>query len=39
LRNPHYHLHSDTAETLNYTFLADVVSGLAQTILALDQGD
>jgi Zn-dependent M28 family amino/carboxypeptidase len=39
LRNPHYHLRSDTAETLNYNFLADVVSGLAQTILAMDQID
>ena len=36
LRNPHYHIASDTAETLNYEFLADVVAAIYDAILALD---
>jgi Zn-dependent M28 family amino/carboxypeptidase len=39
LRNPHYHLGSDMADTLNYGFLADVVCGLTRTIRAMDQMD
>lgn len=35
LRNPNYHLPSDTADTLNYTFLADVVLGLCATVKTL----
>lgn len=37
LRNPHYHLPSDTPETLNYEFLARVVEGLSATIQDLDR--
>jgi Zn-dependent M28 family amino/carboxypeptidase len=37
LRNPHYHLPSDTPETLNYDFLARVVEGLCATIQDLDR--
>jgi len=36
LRNPHYHLSSDTPETLNYTFLANVVAGIAGAVQAVD---
>jgi Zn-dependent M28 family amino/carboxypeptidase len=36
LRNPHYHLSSDTPETLNYTFLANVVAGIAGAVQAID---
>ena len=39
LRNPHYHLPSDTPETLNYDFLARVVDGIQATVLALDSSD
>lgn len=35
-RNPHYHLPSDSAETLNYDFLAEVVRGLYHAVRALD---
>jgi Zn-dependent M28 family amino/carboxypeptidase len=37
LRNPHYHLLSDTPETLNYEFLAKVVEGISGAVLELDQ--
>ncbi len=37
LRNPHYHLPSDTPETLNYEFLALVVKGLCATVQELDR--
>lgn len=37
LRNPHYHLPSDTPETLNYEFLAKVVEGISATMLQIDQ--
>jgi Zn-dependent M28 family amino/carboxypeptidase len=36
LRNPHYHLPSDTPDTLNYNFLAHVVDGIRATVLELD---
>jgi len=36
LRNPHYHLPSDTPDTLNYDFLARVVDGIHAAVLALD---
>lgn len=36
LRNPHYHLPSDRPETLNFTFLTDVVSGVLAAVHALD---
>ncbi len=36
LRNPHYHLPSDTDSTINYTFLAEVVAGVYSAVLALD---
>lgn len=36
LRNPHYHLPSDTPDTLNYDFLARVVDGIRTTVLELD---
>ncbi|MBM4168668.1 MAG: M20/M25/M40 family metallo-hydrolase [Ignavibacteria bacterium] len=39
LRNPHYHLASDTADTLNYVFLRNVVQGVYAAILALDDTD
>jgi len=39
LRNPHYHLPSDTPDTLNYDFLARVVDGIHATVLALDSFD
>lgn len=37
LRNPNYHLPSDTADTLNYSFLADVVYGLCTAVKKFDQ--
>ncbi len=37
LRNPHYHLPSDLAETLSYEFLAEVVNGVYSAVLALDR--
>jgi hypothetical protein len=37
LRNPHYHQPTDTSQTLNYEFLAQVVLGVAEAIRELDQ--
>jgi hypothetical protein len=37
LRNPHYHVTTDTAESLNYDFLAEVVAGVLGVVKALDQ--
>jgi Zn-dependent M28 family amino/carboxypeptidase len=37
LRNPHYHKESDTVETLNFNFFAEVVDGVYAAVLALDQ--
>jgi Zn-dependent M28 family amino/carboxypeptidase len=39
LRNPHYHLPSDTPDTLNYDFLARAVDGVHAAVLALDSID
>lgn len=39
LRNPHYHLPSDTPQTLNYEFLAEVVAGLFAAVLTIDRLD
>jgi len=36
LRNPHYHASTDTADTLNYEFLANVVDAVYAAVLALD---
>ncbi len=36
LRNPNYHTPDDTAEKLNYGFLAEVVLGLCDALLMLD---
>jgi Zn-dependent M28 family amino/carboxypeptidase len=36
LRNPHYHKESDTPDTLNYAFLANVVSAVYAAIQSLD---
>ena len=36
LRNPHYHSSTDTADTLNYDFLARVVDAVYAAVLALD---
>ena len=38
LRNPHYHSPTDTADTLNFEFLAKVVDAVYAAVLALDQG-
>lgn len=38
LRNPHYHLPSDTFDTLNYEFLSEVVCGVFNAVVTLDQG-
>lgn len=35
-RNPHYHMASDSAETLNYDFLAEVARGVYCAVRALD---
>ena len=35
-RNPHYHMPSDSPETLNYEFLAEVVRGVYCAVRALD---
>lgn len=35
-RNPHYHRAGDTAATLNYDFLAEVVAGMCEAVIALD---
>jgi Zn-dependent M28 family amino/carboxypeptidase len=37
LRNPHYHEKSDTADTLNYDNMAEIVNGLRAVIFALDK--
>jgi hypothetical protein len=37
LRNPHYHRESDTADTLNYTFLAEVIALVYSAVLTLDE--
>lgn len=39
LRNPHYHMPSDTADTLNYDFLAEVVMGLYFVVTQWDAQD
>jgi Zn-dependent M28 family amino/carboxypeptidase len=36
LRNPHYHSSTDTADTLNYRFLAGVIDAVHAAVLALD---
>ncbi len=36
LRNPYYHKETDTADTLNYSFLAEVVDAVYAAVLALD---
>ena len=36
LRNPHYHSSTDTANTLNYEFLANVVEAVYAAVLSLD---
>lgn len=36
LRNPHYHLPTDTPDTLNFQFLEDVVQGVVATVVAMD---
>ncbi len=36
LRNPHYHQPSDTADTLNYAFLAEVIVGVYAAVLTID---
>ena len=38
-RSPHYHGPSDTPDTLNYESFAEVVKGLYQAILELDEGE
>jgi len=35
LRNPHYHRRSDSAETLNYEFMARVVDTVVETVKQL----
>jgi len=37
LRNSHYHRASDTDDTLNYIFLAEVVKGMFHAVLELDK--
>jgi hypothetical protein len=37
LRNPHYHRRSDTAVTLDFSFMADVVTAVAYTAAQLAQ--
>jgi Zn-dependent M28 family amino/carboxypeptidase len=36
-RNSHYHMHTDTADTLDYTSMAHVVLGLRQAVLDLSR--
>jgi Zn-dependent M28 family amino/carboxypeptidase len=36
LRNPHYHSATDTVQTLNFEFLANVVAAVHAAVLALD---
>ena len=38
-RSRHYHSHSDTPETLNYEAFAEVVKGLYQAVVELDEGE
>ena len=38
-RNPHYHLPSDRPETLDYGFMAELVSSLEKALEALARGD
>ncbi|MCH7921972.1 MAG: M20/M25/M40 family metallo-hydrolase [Nitrospinae bacterium] len=38
-RSPHYHGPSDTPETLNYEAFAEVVKGLYQAVVELDEGE
>jgi aminopeptidase YwaD len=35
-RNPHYHRSTDLAETLNYTFMAEIVAAVIAALLAMD---
>ena len=37
LRNPHYHSPSDTDDSINYSFIAEVVMGLYNAVITLDQ--
>ena len=37
LRNPHYHKATDTADTLNYEFLARVVEAVYAAVVELDR--
>ncbi len=37
LRNPNYHRPTDTDDTLNYGFLAEVVKGVHNAVIALDR--
>lgn len=37
LRNPHYHSPSDTHDSINYDFIAEVVTGLYNAVITLDQ--
>ncbi|MEW5693701.1 MAG: M28 family peptidase [Candidatus Hydrogenedentota bacterium] len=34
-RNPHYHTNSDTYETLNYEYMAEIVKGIAESLIDL----
>ncbi len=36
LRNPNYHLPTDTTHTINFTYLEDVVRGTAEVIKSFD---
>ena len=36
LRNPHYHSPTDTADTLNYRFLAEVIDAVYAAVITLD---
>jgi Zn-dependent M28 family amino/carboxypeptidase len=38
LRNPHYHRRSDTADTLDFTFMAHVVDAVTATVIRLASG-
>jgi hypothetical protein len=37
LRNPHYHRRSDATETLDFGFMADVVTTVAVTVARLGE--
>jgi hypothetical protein len=39
LRNPNYHRATDTPESLDYGFMAQVVSAVTQAVVALGTGD